>query len=421
MIEFEQGARPATDKAGGCPVTHLEFSESKDVGFHWDLVSELRDAGPIIYNEPDHGPPYWLFTRHDIVREVYQNSELFSNEVLTPWEPDPVYKLIPIQMDAPDHLKYRRILNPWFSPRVVEATEPEMRRICNRIMDEFASRGECEFVGDFALRYPTEVFLHLVGAREGQAGQFLSWVHTFFEGFGGDPEKTAGMVAAVGSLQEFWRGEIAARRTGTGGAKADIVSHLLEARFDDRALTDEEMVGMLNALVFAGLDTTRSQFGYLFRHLATHPEDRQRLVEEPELIPNAVEETLRFYSIVLGNGRRVTTDAEFHGVKLKKGDLAYVLPTGANRDPLAYEEAGGFKIDRERIIHLGFGTGPHRCLGAHLARKELAVVTKEWLRRIPDFELATDETLIERGGGASMSIAQLPLRWEAKVPSEVAR
>jgi ferredoxin len=92
---------------------------------------------------------------------------------------------------------------------------------------------------------------------------------------------------------------------------------------------------------------------------------------------------------------------------MKKGDLAYVLPTGANRDPLAYEEAGGFKIDRERIIHMGFGTGPHRCLGAHLARKELAVVTKEWLRRIPDFELATDETLIERGGGASMSIAQL--------------
>jgi cytochrome P450 len=134
------------------------------------------------------------------------------------------------------------------------------------------------------------------------------------------------MVAAVGSLQEFWRGEIAARRTGTGGAKADIVSHPLEARFDDRALTDEEMVGMLNALVFAGLDTTRSQFGYLFRHLATSPEDRQRLVEEPELVPNAVDETLRFCSIVLGDGRKVTTDAEFHGREDEEGGPSVRAP-----------------------------------------------------------------------------------------------
>ena len=128
---------------------------------------------------------------------------------------------------------------------------------------------------------------------------------------------------------------------------------------------------MLTVLVLAGLDTTRATLGYIFWHLATHPEHRRRLVDEPELIPFAVEEALRYYPIVFGDGRKVTRDAEFYGVQLKKGDMVYALVAGANRDPRAYERADEFVLDRKRNNHMGFANGPHRCLGMHLARREL--------------------------------------------------
>jgi cytochrome P450 len=172
---------------------------------------------------------------------------------------------------------------------------------------------------------------------------------------------------------------------------------------------------MLTVLVLAGLDTTRATLGYLFWHLATHPEQRRRLVAEPELIPSAVEEALRFYPIVFGDGRKVTRDTEFHGVQLRQGDMVYALVAGANRDPRAYERADEFLVDRKRNNHMGFANGPHRCLGLHLARRELQIALEEWLRVIPDFDIATDAPLSERGGGAMMTLTSLPLAWE--VPS----
>jgi cytochrome P450 len=169
---------------------------------------------------------------------------------------------------------------------------------------------------------------------------------------------------------------------------------------------------MLTVLVLAGLDTTRGQLGYMFRHLATHPEDRRALIEHPELIPSSVEEVLRFYTIIFGDGRKVTRDIEFYGASLKKGDMVYGLVSGANRDPRAYERAEEFIIDRKRNHHMGFASGPHRCLGQHLARREMQIAVEEWLRVIPEFHIATDEQLVERGGGSMMTLMDLPLGWE---------
>jgi cytochrome P450 len=185
----------------------------------------------------------------------------------------------------------------------------------------------------------------------------------------------------------------------------------MHARIDDRPLADVEVLDMLTVLVLAGLDTTRGELGYAFRHLAMHPEDRRRLIEEPELIPYAVEEFLRYYTIIFGDGRKVTRDFEFLGVQLKKGDMVYGLVSAANRDPAAYERAGEFVIDRKRNNHMGFANGPHRCLGMHLARREMQIAVEEWLRIIPDFWIATDDVLLERGGGAMMTLLSLPLQW----------
>jgi cytochrome P450 len=169
---------------------------------------------------------------------------------------------------------------------------------------------------------------------------------------------------------------------------------------------------MLTVLVLAGLDTTRASLGFLFKHLAEHPEDRHRLVEDPALIASAVEESLRYYTIIFEDGRKVTRDTEFYGCPLKKGDMVCGLVAGANRDPRVYERAEEFVIDRRGNHHLGFAGGPHRCLGAHLARREMRIAVEEWLRVIPDFTLESTEPLLERGGGAMMSLFTLPLTWE---------
>ena len=401
---------PTERDIGGCPVMHRDFAPAQPAGCHWQLADDLREQSPVFFNSYAQG--YWVFTRYDAVRDIYKTPELFSSESLTPWQPDPIYRFVPTQIDAPDHIKYRRIVNPWFSPRAMDAASERMRELCRDLVSQVAPDGECDFVNTFALRFPTEAFLSVAGIDPQDADRMVPWVEDFFRGFGGDPDGLEAMASALTSIREYWVDALAERRGEASPRDGDLASHLMHATFDDRPLSDDELLDMLTVLVLAGLDTTRATLGYLFRHLAENPEHRRRLIAEPELIPAAVEEALRFYTIVFGDGRKVTRDAEFHGVQLRKGDMVYALVSGANRDPRAYERADEFVIDRKRTHHMGFANGPHRCLGAHLARRELQIAVEEWLRVIPDFRLAADGELTERGGGAMMTLTSLPLAWE---------
>jgi cytochrome P450 len=397
---------------GGCPVVHLDVTKPRPYGAHWELAKDLRETCPHFWTDYEGGGGYWVFTQHDAVRDIYKTPEVFSSESFTPWEPNPVYRFVPTQIDAPDHIKYRRILNPWFSPKSMDGAEDMIRSICREYIEPLASKGGCEFIGDFALHFPTAAFLNVIGVPVSETERFVAWVDDFFDGLGGDPEALAPMAKALEEIQGYWVAALDERR-GKPEIPGDLASHLLHSTFgDERPLTDQEMLDMLTVLVLAGLDTTRAELGYMFHHLARHPEDRRRLIDEPEIIPLAVEETLRYYTIVFGDGRKVTRDIEFHGVELKKGDMVYGLVSAANRDPSAWERAEEFVIDRKRNNHMGFANGPHRCLGMHLARREMQIAVEEWLRVIPDFELATDEQLFERGGGSLMALSTLPLRWE---------
>jgi cytochrome P450 len=394
----------------GCPVMHEDFSKTRELGSYWKLANELRESCPHFYNKYEGGG-YWVFTRHEAVKDIYKTPEIFSSASITPWEPDPIYRFVPTQVDAPDHIKYRRILNPWFSPKAMEASEPMMREACRGFIAPLVPRGRCDFIGDFALLFPTAAFLTVIGVPISYTEQFAKWVDEFFGGFGGDPEGAEAMGRALSEMREFWTAQLADRR-GKPQIEGDLFSYLLNSTFDDEPLDEEVLLDMCTVLTLAGLDTTRAELGYMFHHLAQHPEHRQRLIDDPEIIPLAVEEVLRYYTIIFGDGRKVTRDIEFHGVQLKQGDMVYGLVSGANRDPRHWEEADEFVIDRKKNNHFGFASGPHRCLGMHLARREMAIAVKEWLDVIPNFELDTDEQLFERGGGAMMALDRLPLRWE---------
>jgi cytochrome P450 len=411
MTEPDGAAQAVGRELGGCPVKHFDFSAEKPMGTYWDLAKELRLACPHFFNTYAQG--YWVFTQYDAVRDIYKNPDIFSSDSITPWEPDPIYRFVPTQINPPVHIKYRRILNKWFSPAKMDAAEPMIRAICQRLVAETARQGHCDLVKEFALRFPTEAFLGVIGVDLAEADQFLHWVEDFFAGFGGDPDGLERMGTALTGIREYWVEAIAERRGEPESREGDLASYLLHASYDDeRPLTDEEVLDMLVVLVLAGLDTTRGELGYMFHHLANHPEDRRRLMAEPEIIPYAVEETLRYYTIIFGDGRKVMRDIEFHSVDLKKGDMVYGLVSAANRDPAVWERGEEFVIDRKKNNHFGFASGPHRCLGMHLARREMQIAVEEWLRVIPDFRVATDEVLIERGGGSMLSLHSLPLAWE---------
>jgi len=279
----------------GCPVMHRDFAPQQAAGCHLQLADELRETSPVFFNTFAQG--YWVFTRHDAVRDIYKTPELFSSESITPWQPDPIYRFVPTQIDAPDHIKYRRIVNPWFSPRAVDGAEERMRALCRRLVEEVAPAGGCDFVTGFALRFPTEAFLSMAGIDPADADLFVPWVEDFFGGFSGDPAGLEPMAKALDGIRNYWVAALGERRGEPEPRPGDLASHLLHSSFDDRPLTDAELLDMLTVLVLAGLDTTRATLGYLFRHLAERPEHRRQLIEHPGLVPSAVEEALRFYKI----------------------------------------------------------------------------------------------------------------------------
>jgi cytochrome P450 len=391
---------------GGCPVVHFDHSATKPMYQYFTELDELRERGRVLWNT--FGPGFWVVTRYEDVREAFQNPEVFTSDAINPLEPDPTYHFIPTMVNPPDHVRYRQVLNPWFSPGAVQRAMPMAREIAAKDVEAIAPTGECDFVADFALRYPTEVFLSIIGLPVSDAVTFLPWVEDFFIGYGnGD----IGLIErSTVSIQGYFDGLLKDRRANPQDPKTDFLSHLVTARvFDDRLLTHEELLDMCFVLVLAGLDTTRGQLGYLFHHLATHPELRHQLIEDPSLVPAAVEECLRVFPIITGDGRKLSRDHEFHGCPMKQGDMAWLSVMAANRDPRVFDAPDEFNLGRSGSTHFGFAAGPHRCLGAHLARQELIVAVDEWHKRIPDYRVATDEPLLERGN--QLTAITLPLTW----------
>jgi cytochrome P450 len=400
---------PSTGRdTGGWPVVHYDFGATRPLhGFHSEL-DELREASPFYWST--YGPVgFWMIMRYEHVREAYQHPEIFSSDSIDPLDPDPAYRFIPTLVNPPDHVKYRQVLNSWFSPAAVARISPTARKICADDVEAIAGKGSCDFIADFALLYPTEVFLTILGLPAEDAKLFVPLVDRFFVHFYG--EDKAPIADIAGAIQGYFTEQLADRRKHPRDPSVDFISYLLKATVFDRPLSEQELLDICFVLVLAGLDTTRGQSGYLWHHLATHDDDRRRILADPSLAASAIEETLRMYTIIIGDGRKVTRDVDFHGVPMRAGDMAWLSVSGANRDPRAFEDPTSFRVDRRGNKHLGFAGGPHRCLGAHLARQEMVIAMEEWHQRIPHYRVATGGPVQERGG--MLTLFSLPLEWDA--------
>jgi cytochrome P450 len=386
----------------GCPVINLDTVVDRPVGEWAADLNRLREQSPIHWNQ--HGE-YFVLTRAQHVRDVFQNPEVFTNDSITPGDPEPSYKWIPSNINPPQHVRYRQILNHAFGPASVRRVETKAREYCRMAIDEVYDNGECDVIASVAGVFPTRVFLELVDLPWQDAPIFVEWTETIFNGF------FMGEAAdrAFGEMRQYFVDLIADRRRSPRDPASDFASHLLGSTVDDEPLSDDDVLNIFNQLVLAGLDTVKSALSYSLLHLATHEDDRRRITAQPDLIPSAIEEFLRAFPLVM-EGRKLSQDIEFHGCPMKKGEMVMLALPAVMHDPDYFDRPDEIIIDRERNNHMSFGAGPHRCLGSHLARMEMIVGLEEWHRRIPEYTLGCDiRDVIERGG--QLSLRSLPLKW----------
>jgi cytochrome P450 len=340
------------------------------------------------------------------VHEALRMPEVFSNEVINALNPRMAVRFIPQNLDGPEHTRVRKVLNRWFSPAAVRRLEPLALSRARELIDELVPRGGCDFVTEFALRYPTDMFLATLNLPIEDGATFVRWVEQMFASFSGG----RAALTASAEMKAYFSDRLAERERDPGDPEVDFLTRMSRAEMDGERFDREDILTICMTLMAAGLDTTRSALGYAFHHLATHDEDRRRLIAEPGSIPRAVEEFVRLYSLIIQDGRVVTQDIDFHGCPMRKGDVVWLGLASANRDPRKFPEPERFDLERADLNHhLGFAAGPHRCLGMHLARHELAIVLREWHERIPDYRIADGAELEERGG--QLTLTSLPLTW----------
>jgi cytochrome P450 len=397
--------------AGGeerCPYPVHDFdtgTTARQVLSHAEEIDQFRVEHPFFRSTNGNG--FWVFTDAELIRDALQHPAMFSSSVVTVQDPDPPYKWIPEMLDPPEHTVWRQLLAPHFAPKAMERLEAKVRERCASLIGRFADAGHCDFQHDFAWRYPTTIFMELMGLPMEGLEQFLDWEHKILHPSGADdpeqPQAFEAMLAVMGYFAELIEEK---RRSPTD----DLLSASLEWRIDGDPISLEDLLSWCLLMFMAGLDTVSIQLAYAFWHLARCPEDRARIVKDPSVVPAAAEEFLRHFAFVAPS-RKVMQDADFHGCPLEKGDMVFVPLSGATRDPVLFEDAATVRLDRTPNNHIAFGAGPHRCLGSHLARRELRVALEEWHRLIPDYHLTEGVEVTEHGGGL-YGIDRLELSWD---------
>ena len=392
---------PVADWATDFDHTHADYAaKAPEV---WD---ELRDRCPVAHSERFGG--VWLPTRHEDVVGIAHDTEHFSSEgvIVSPFKPEgiaPIGYAPPITSDPPFHAHARRLLLPAFAPKVIAKWEDATRRACRELLDEVLARHEdvVDAARDYAQHIPVRVIAEMLGVPRADGDKFRVFIHRILEAPGEGLED----LTYEDTLDHYLHLVVEDHKVNP---RDDLVGYLLEAEMDGERLTDDHVGGTIALLLIAGIDTTWSAIGASLYHLATHPDDRARLLAEPDLLPTAVEEFLRFYSPVT-MARIAKTDVDIGDAHVPARDWVLLSFPSANRDPEAFDDADRFVIDRERNRHVAFGVGIHRCVGSNLARLELTVAIDEWLKAIPEFELA-DPTAVLWSTGQVRGPRQLPVR-----------
>jgi cytochrome P450 family 142 subfamily A polypeptide 1 len=373
-----------------------------------DRMRWLRENDPVHWSERSR---LWVVSKFEDVNYVSKNHPIFCSGGGV--RPGSAIKLPLIDEDEPRHTQLRRLINRGFTPRMVRKLETAFREIATETIDKVAPNGECDFVDDISVPMPILLIAEMIGIRREDRARFHRWSDDLIAG-DGNRDNPAVMQRSGQALREYgdYLKEIFEDRRRQ--PQDDLISILVgakdqgligENKYDmdvevrpidtsaierleqTRDLADDELVMLMVLLLVAGNETTRNGISGGMSLLIENPGERQKLIEDPSLIPGAVEEMVRLVSPVQSFARHATQDTELRGVKIRKGDIVLMLYPSANLDPDEFEDPEVFRIDRDPR-HLAFGVGNHFCLGANLARMEMRVAFEELLRRLPDMEYA---------------------------------
>lgn len=359
--------------------------------------AEQRERCPIAFT--GRRQRTWLPVRYSDLSDIAHDVERFSSRdiaVVSPFAApiNDLFPVPPISSDKPTHTWARRILLPAFGPSAIDAMTPVTRALAESLIEEHFSDGGGDAAADFARHIPVRIIATMLGIPLEDEERFTGWVvRTLQEGF----QNLDGAMDTLGEMSTYFAEKVAERRAMAHEDRPDDVLTLLIEAETDEPMTDAHLLGTCFLLLIAGIDTTWSAIGSSLWHLATHPDDQQRLRDEPALLPSAIEEFLRVYSPVT-MARYVTEDTDFRGCPMKEGDKVLMAFPAGNRDPELFENADEVRIDRQKNRHFAFGSGIHRCLGSNLARMEMRVAIETFLEKVPSFELADTDTVTWTGG-----------------------
>ncbi|HTK64048.1 MAG TPA: cytochrome P450 [Pseudonocardia sp.] len=396
-----------TSTQGLCPadVEHIDHRETRFAIEPFETWARLRDTKPVAYSDVYGG--FWIVTGYEQAYEVMRDHETYcsSQGIEHPRNPE-LPNIVLIETDPPQHRDYRNILNPSFSPRQADVREPELRTLVTELIDGFIERGTADLVDELARPLPRIVLFRLLGIPDGITEHAAGLLHTATRGVRDDPEgaQRAG-IAFYRLLTEL----VAEQHNRPPGD--DVLSTLLGGIVDGRPVTDDEIARLLIVVLGGGMNTVKSQIAGTLLYLIEHPEVRQRLIDEPELMQGAVEEFLRHVSPIHGLIRTATRDTVLGGVPIAEGDKVYVVLASANRDESEFPGGEGCVLDRKPNRHIAFGLGNHRCIGSHLARHEFRIALEEVLRRLPDFRLVADAEITWDVGSVTRGVESLPVEF----------
>ncbi|MEY2886454.1 MAG: hypothetical protein RJB40_1309 [Actinomycetota bacterium] len=385
---------------------HADPAYNQNAHQIWD---QLRGTCPVAHTDRYGGA--WLPVTHADVSAIARDTDHFSSEgaVLANRPPReewvslaPIGAAPPITSDPPFHADARRLLLPAFSPQVVAEWEPEIRRLCNELIDNMGNADTVDAAVQYAQNIPVYVIARMLGLPLEDSDYFRETVHMVLEEIGAEFGERQG---AFEKLDAYLSMHV---QDHIENPKDDLIGFLLNAKIYDQPLSPQHVVGTIILLMVAGIDTTWSSIGSSIWHLAQHPSDLQRMVNEPELLPTAIEELLRMYAPVT-MARIVSQDTEIGGCPVKRGESVLLPFPAANRDPEVFPDADKVIIDREENRHVAFGLGIHRCLGSNLARLELRVAVEVFIQRFPKFELA-DPSSVTWSLGQVRGPRKLPVR-----------
>ncbi|OBK63260.1 cytochrome [Mycobacterium colombiense] len=366
-----------------------------DRGAGW---AAMRDVGPVVLA---HG--WYHLTRREDVLHALRSPDVFSSRKAFDQLGSPL-PLVPISFDPPEHTRYRKILQPFFSPHTLTTMMSGLQAQAAEIIEDIAAKGQCEVINDLAIPYPSQVFLTLYGLPLADRDQLIRWKDAVIEL--GDRTTTEGAdLTQALELFNYLTNAINERRADPG---PDILSQVLTG---DEPLNDAEAIGLSYLFVLAGLDTVTSAIGFALLELARNPQLREQLRRDPDQVKVFIDEIVRLEPPAPFVPRVTTQPVDMGGITLPADTPVMLCLAAINRDDSDHISSNEAVMDGKVHRHWGFGGGPHRCLGSHLARLELTFVVNEWLSRIPEFEVAPGyEPRIEFPAN-TFSLTSLPLRW----------